>query len=179
MGRRVGIGRSREEGNKGQKLKGTPIFLYIYLSACISIYLSIYLYICLSIFLIIYISFYISLSIYLLIYLGCVLLGDLGQLPAWKGQVHPWKCGSWLMHAPHIQVEYRGINEKGSVDVESAICYTIYTLSIYPSAHKQLRRHLPNRLPCIIIILLRRNWQNSLNLKLWFGDFIWWINFLV
>ena len=36
----------------------------------------------------------------------------------------------------------RGICEKGSVDVVSAVYYTIYT--IYPPAHKQLRRHLPN-----------------------------------
>ena len=40
-------------------------------------------------------------------------------------------------------VIYRGIREKGSGDVVSAVCYTICTLSIYPSAHKQLR-HLQN-----------------------------------
>ena len=48
---------------------------------------------------------------------------------------------------------YRGIHEKGSEDVASAVCYTIYTLYL-SSANKQLRRHLPNPLrefSCLII----------------------------
>ena len=40
-------------------------------------------------------------------------------------------------------ISYREIHEKSS-GVVSAVCFTIYTLSIYPSAYKQLRRHLPN-----------------------------------
>ena len=45
--------------------------------------------------------------------------------------------------------KYRGIREKGLGYVDSAVCYTIYTT--YPSAHKQLRRILPNlfrEFPC-------------------------------
>ena len=38
---------------------------------------------------------------------------------------------------------HRGIHEKGSGDVVTAV-FTLYTLSIYLSAHKQLRRHLPS-----------------------------------
>ena len=37
-------------------------------------------------------------------------------------------------------------------EVSSLLCVTLYTLSIYPSANKQLRRHLPNpfcKFPCI------------------------------
>ena len=49
----------------------------------------------------------------------------------------------------YVYCIYSWILEKGSVDIGSAVCYTIYTihlslLSIYLSAHKQLRRHHPN-----------------------------------
>ena len=50
-----------------------------------------------------------------------------------------------------VRVKYRGIHEKGSDDVVSSVCYTIYTLSIYPSAHNQMIRHHPNpfrEFPC-------------------------------
>ena len=41
-------------------------------------------------------------------------------------------------------LNYREICGKGSDVVVSAVCYTIFT--IYPSAHKQLRRHHPEPL---------------------------------
>ena len=47
-----------------------------------------------------------------------------------------------------------GIHGKGSGDV-SQVFVTLYTLSIYPSAHKELRRHLPNlfrEFPCMYIV---------------------------
>ena len=52
----------------------------------------------------------------------------------------------WSSNSFHPRSTYRGIHEKGSNDV-----VTLYTLSIYPSEHKQPRRHHPNpfrEFPC-------------------------------
>ena len=38
---------------------------------------------------------------------------------------------------------YRGIHKKGSGDVVSAVCYTIYITYLSLCTKKQLRRHLP------------------------------------
>ena len=51
---------------------------------------------------------------------------------------------------------YRGIHERVR-EMSSQLFVSLYTLSIYPSAHKQLRRHLPNpfrEFPCITIQIL-------------------------
>ena len=53
----------------------------------------------------------------------------------------------------------RWIHEKGSGDVVSTVWY-IYSISFYPSAHKQLSRHLPNHFsefPCKFMWLFRDN----------------------
>ena len=45
----------------------------------------------------------------------------------------------------------RGNSQKRVREMSSQMFVTLYTLSIYPSAHKQLRRHLPNlfrEFPC-------------------------------
>ena len=62
-----------------------------------------------------------------------------------------------------LDLTYRGIHEKGLGDVVSAVSYTIYILSIYPSVHRQLRQ-LSNpfrEFPCIL-----RNFQNKFSLGL-------------
>ena len=59
-----------------------------------------------------------------------------------------------------------GIHEKGSGEIVSSVCYTIYvyTLSFYPSAQKKLRRHLPNSLhefPCKQTFTVRKSSGNT------------------
>ena len=45
----------------------------------------------------------------------------------------------------------------------SQLYVTLYALSTYPSAHKELRRHLQNpfrKFPCSILVKLKRHLQN-------------------
>jgi hypothetical protein len=65
------------------------------------------------------------------------------------------KLLSWAFLHNYCVCAYRGINGKGR-EMSSYLCVTLYTLSIYPSAHKPLRRHIPNpfrEFPCIYILL--------------------------
>ena len=49
-----------------------------------------------------------------------------------------------------ISTVKRGIIEKGSDDIGSAVCYTIFTIYLY-SAHKQLARHHPGPFSRILL----------------------------
>ena len=65
----------------------------------------------------------------------------------------------------HILLCYRGIHDKASGDVVSAVCYTIYTIHLSLYTHKQLRRHLPNpfrKFPCIMYDEITKNYILSL-----------------
>ena len=51
---------------------------------------------------------------------------------------------------------FRGIHQKGLGDLSVQLFVTLYTISICPSAHKQLRRYLLNpfrEFPCICCLL--------------------------
>ena len=46
-------------------------------------------------------------------------------------------------------------------EMSSQLSVTLYTLSIYPSAHKQLRRDLPNPSPVAYSLMLRFGYRKA------------------